>query len=155
MAVKLRMLVLGLVAVAALGAVTAAAASAKAPKPELILKENGTPVPDNTQVKGGWAVAIETSETPLFYYGCEVEGSMKLTTNDSTKTDVASGSVGLPTEECSEEEIKEEAPAVALLKRARHHARHSARIRHRRARWLPRLKPRRPSKTPPSPVAFL
>jgi hypothetical protein len=129
---KLKVLVLALFALAALGAVTAGVASAKAPKPELILKENGKAVPDNTQVKGGWAVSIETQEEPEYYYGCELEGSMKLTTNSSTKADLASGSVGIPTEECGEYSLEEEtgAPTLALAKRA-HHARHRARAKHR------------------------
>jgi hypothetical protein len=122
------MLVLGLVAIAALGAVTATGASAKE-KPELILKSKGKVVANGEAVGGGWAVGIETSETPDMIYGCELEGSMKLVTNSSTKADLASGSVGVPAEECGEYEIEGEEPAIALLKRS-HHARHRERSRH-------------------------
>lgn len=132
MVAKLRILVLGIVAVAALFAVTATGASAKE-KVVLILKEKGKVVPNNTEVGGGWAVAIETSETPDIAFGCELQGTMKLVTNSSAK-DVATGSVGTPTEECGDFELEEEAEpgAVALLRgtrHARHRARHAAKVR--------------------------
>ncbi len=130
MVAKLKMLVLGLIAVTALGAFTAAGAAAKVAKPVVILKSKGVAVPNGTEVEGGWAVAIETSEMPDMALSCEVEGSMKLATNSAAK-DFATGTVGIPTEECEEFEIEEEAAAgIALFSR---HSRHRA-IARRKAR---------------------
>jgi hypothetical protein len=134
---KLRLVILGVMAVAMLAAVTAGSASAAAkPKPELILKEKGKAIPNGTQVKGGWSVGIETIEevSPDVseFLACESEGAMKLVTNSSTKADVAEGAVNKPDEECGEFELEFEPEAGPALLRHLRGARHVRRHHHGR-----------------------
>jgi hypothetical protein len=98
-------------------AIMASGASAAKAKPVLNLKKEGKVVASGTAVGGGWVGSIEIGEVEgptenvYTYYGCETEGAMTLTTNSSTKADLAKGTVTTPDEECGEFEATEEVTA--------------------------------------------
>jgi hypothetical protein len=142
----------GLCALLLIGMTLASAGSAAKAKPTLVLKEKGVAVPNGTKVGAGWDFSAVTHEVegsnPVEYtvYGCEIEGKETLTTNGSTTTDKATGTVGAPDENCGAVECVEEseeecvevpaAASKAFDARGRHARRHHR--KHRSAARSPR-----------------
>jgi hypothetical protein len=130
---RMKFVGVGVLAMLLLGALTAGAAlGAKKAKPELILKTADEGKKDGTtiatgKVPAGWYLSIGTrgfcqlirnEETETEAEFRAKEGSQTLSANSSTKADVSSGDVAIPT--CYEEEA--EPPSVPAFVRRSHAA---------------------------------